>query len=680
MTTDSLPLTELRSLADTALPRDPIAARALATRLCAYREADASDWLRLAAAHAALGAWDESSTCAECAASLAPTEIRAWWMLADIACAIGKDKDAGKYLERAVASDSGSAAAYLRLGRWHAEGGRFEDAAHQFRSALRLDPRHPEALASLGHAQLALNVHSEAVSCFEHALQADPQQRGAFVGLGDACFALGNFRRAINCYQGALRLDAQDTVTAFKLARAFHAAGNLDAAEIAALEALRIDPGNVRPYELLALLAETRGRPPDEATAIREAARHVLLSSSRDSAGGARGGGTGTLTTEKVLYLRLYLAGMSNMRMSLEIGVALAHLTGRVLVPYHARAVDTGHSPHLEFGRDFTRYATLLDLLDLPVQVRDDLRCEKKPAIRGARPLPRHAGRIMDSMLFLPETLDLDAHWVCDFRNDRDPALMATLDEHDRNLPALHVSCDTLGYYSYHFCLAPSDRAALNRVMAHVDVKSAYRVLADRIANDFGRFNCVHLRRGDFVQKGFTPRAQAVTAQEIVLNLATVCDTDVPLLICTDRPYDAAFHAAFRSHFRRVEILDRILMEHAPYREAVRALPFHDNAVISLLSQRIAEQAAVFVGTLYSSFSAIVQRRRGIIGKDRRFLFCFDDFGGRIPDERCEFRETRGGTFSWNRLALPLAPKHLSWCREWPEAFEGVGDQYTASR
>ncbi len=77
-----------------------------------------------------------------------------------------------------------------------------------------------------------------------------------------------------------------------------------------------------------------------------------------------------------------------------------------------------------------------------------------------------------------------------------------------------------------------------------------------------------------------------------------------------------------------------------------------------------------FVGSLFSTFSAIIQRTRGFAGCDESFKYVNYPVGAGTPPFRsCEFHNAGDGIFSWNRLQYPLSPETHSWFREWPEAF-----------
>jgi len=370
------------------------------------------------------------------------------------------------------------------------------------------------------------------------------------------------------------------------------------------------------------------------------------------------------------LYFRLYFGGMSNVRMSLDIGIALAHLTGRTLVPYNVRQLDLGHSRLLSAGSDFRYYSKIFDLMDIPVNVDNRLFFTDRTSEIDAHLL--YEGSFVHSVFYYPDSLGLKSPWVRDFVNGRDDGKVFTLDKQASQAEALCVGGRTLAMYSYFLCLKPVLHKTVNKLLAGVDAKQPYRELAARISEKLGAFNALHIRRGDFVAKKFTPRSAQVTADEIIRNTADILDRNDTLLICTDDPNDEAFFEPFRKHYRKLVFIDRLLVEDREYADKLRELPFHDNAVVALMSQLIASHAVNFVGTLFSTFTALVQRRRGLLFGDQRFLYAYNDFGDRVSYSGCVFHEVKEGRYSWNRLALPLAPEHLSWCREWPEVFDGV--------
>ena len=370
------------------------------------------------------------------------------------------------------------------------------------------------------------------------------------------------------------------------------------------------------------------------------------------------------------LYFKLYHGGMCNMLMSLDNAVALASLSRRTLIPFNARPLDQGHYRPLVPRRDFIRYASVLDVFDVPVPVSLECYPQEQISVRAMRRLP--CGDFLDAPFCISREKTRLEPWLDEFLNNRDAASLWGFDVPESNAAALVIDAPTFAMHSYFLCLEPSVRAEINRLLARIEPKAPYREAARKIAARFGRFNALHLRRGDFVRAGFTPRAASVTPQEVLGNIEEFFDRDVPLAILTDSPEDAAFLGPILAHYRQGFILDRFLLDDSGCRELFAELPFHDNSILSLLALLVATHADTFIGTLCSSFTAMIQRRRGITRGDRRFLFAANDFGDYVRFSHCQFEETRGGIFSWNRAPLPIASRHHAWCREWPEVFEGI--------
>src|SRR5262249_37944951 len=187
-------------------------------------------------------------------------------------------------------------------------------------------------------------------------------------------------------------------------------------------------------------------------------------------------------------------------------------------------------------------------------------------------------------------------------------------------------------------------------------------------------FNAVHVRRGDFVTNDLAKekfsRAASISGQEIVANLASRMRRDDLLVVCSDgSPHDEIF-GPIQKYFRETVFLDRYFREDAATRALISQLPREDEAVESLLTQLVASKAAIFAGTMFSTFTALIHRWRGFAGREPNFLYCYTDFlSPLVRFERCEFLPVDDGPYTLNRVRDPLLPGAYSWCREWPESF-----------
>ena len=363
------------------------------------------------------------------------------------------------------------------------------------------------------------------------------------------------------------------------------------------------------------------------------------------------------------LYFKLYYAGLNNCRMSLDIGVGLAYLTGRTLAPYAVKAPWCS-DPLLRKRDDYASRATVLDLFAVPVAVDRTHARARNIKVPGARRLLSTA--VAESVLHIDAETSIECAEFEEFRNRREHVV--TLDDAIQDDEDILVDVSTLGMYSHFFYGGESRRSELQHVLRKIRPRKPYRELACRIAGTLAPFNAVHIRRGDFPYAQLTPRAHGIGCREITRNLASRLDRHDRLVVCTDSSSNDAWFAPLRRHFRDVVFLDRLLLD--SWRSEFRLLPFHDDSVLALITQLVAVRAEIFVGTMYSSFTALIQRWRGILGKAVEFLYCYSDWDPRlIPFQNCEFVPVQDGHYSWNRILYPVEPSVHSWFREWPEAF-----------
>jgi len=364
-----------------------------------------------------------------------------------------------------------------------------------------------------------------------------------------------------------------------------------------------------------------------------------------------------------------YYCGFSNNKMSLDIAIVLAHLTDRVLVPYRFRLP---RRLPIEPGR-VLEPLQIPDLFDIPVPWSDEHLL--KTWISAPDALACRWAPVFESVLCLSDTIPTDDGDFRRFRNGRQH--VHGISRQEDEAPDLYIDTHTLGHYSYFFYLDETRRRGVVDLMKRFRPRRPYRELADRIAATFGSFNAIHLRRGDFVTNELAERkisrAASISGQEIVANLASRMSRDDPLVICTDGSSREEIFGPIQRYFRRTVFLDRYVREDATIRAMIAELPRDDEAVLALLTQLVASKAAVFAGTMFSTFTALIHRMRGLAGTDSAFLYCYDDFlSPLVRFDRCEFLPVDDGPYSWNRFRYPVSPDAYSWLREWPESFGAV--------
>ena len=377
-------------------------------------------------------------------------------------------------------------------------------------------------------------------------------------------------------------------------------------------------------------------------------------------------------------------SGLSNGIMSIECGAVMAFLTKRLLV------IEGNVSPPANIvdysGRvDNSHPSRVTDLLDIPVPWVE----AEAEMLSGLHSVELTEHNLMDSVFYVPGTVDhlsQDAsafargrtNWICE-------------DEHLRDVEVLRVSEDplvpgqsghrhNLSFYSYLFYLDNENRRAVYELLTRMQARQPYADLADRIATDLGSFNAVHMRRGDFkVTYGVTVLDRQ--PWEAVDALDHHFSRDDQLLICTDER-DDPFFGEIKEVWKDHIFIDHYILDH--YADAFQALPTHDSLALAYLSQLVAAKSQDFMGSMTSTFTAMIQRLRGSAGKREDFKFLWNELPdpgmqierGRHPVSECVpleggvMVEELEGPYSWNRCSQLLNP---AWMREWPESFLSGG-------
>ena len=349
---------------------------------------------------------------------------------------------------------------------------------------------------------------------------------------------------------------------------------------------------------------------------------------------------------------------LSNKRMALEVGVGLAHLSGRTLsLPVDAR-VGWGPRPALE-GPEAGRASTLRDLYDLPVAVMGD---DEYAELLAEHPVRAVAWPDLHTAVFVDPPEHADGSDFVAFAHGR-PAI--GFDPAWAEDPILDVAARGLGSYSYLFYLEPERRRELFTVLERVRAKQPYVDLARDLAADLGLFNAAHIRRTDSLVG--VPQSRVVSPWMIRDNLASVFPAEERLVVCTEADPESDVFVPLRSHFDDVVFLSGAVLETGPWRDRFDELPTHDDSALALVTQEVATGAERFAGTFASTFTAVIHRQRRLADPRAPFLFTADFLGGDTRFEACEYHPTGAGPYSWNRLGYPVDPTALSWMREWPE-------------
>lgn len=223
-----------------------------------------------------------------------------------------------------------------------------------------------------------------------------------------------------------------------------------------------------------------------------------------------------------------------------------------------------------------------------------------------------------------------------------------------------NCNSNTLGYYSY---VLPSDMRVIFACNYLLTIKETYRRAASSIVSHlrqhYGQFASVHIRRADFLK--VHNRTGTVTPEEMASAMRCHVPQDCFLLIHSDEmdpPYFAPIVSCYPKH---------CLIDIALFREFFPHTM--DSAEIGIVSALIASESDIFLGTMFSTFTGYIHRKRLLNGKNGAFLYLYNQRPGGI-----EFRDGRilenGGTGpTWERIAMPCdLYSSCFWWREWPES------------
>src|SRR5215470_11645578 len=119
--------------------------------------------------------------------------------------------------------------------------------------------------------------------------------------------------------------------------------------------------------------------------------------------------------SERRLFIPGYYAGFSNNKMSLDIAVVLAYLTGRVLVPYRFRLPR--RSPSDVKPNGWPEPLLIPDLFEIPVPWSEEYLLKAWISMEGKLDCPWQP--VFESVLCFPASLSRDDTRFQQFRNGR---------------------------------------------------------------------------------------------------------------------------------------------------------------------------------------------------------------------------------------------------------------------
>lgn len=366
-------------------------------------------------------------------------------------------------------------------------------------------------------------------------------------------------------------------------------------------------------------------------------------------------------------------AGLSNLVMSVELGVVLASLTDRVLI---LKDNKTPRANVVRYdGLVLNTYPSrVTDLIDLGLPWID----ADKINLAAFAPMEICDKPAWSCVCYFPAHLSTDTSDFWAFAGRRKNFF--TIGEDLQHVPALSVSggkdANTLSFYSPFFYLDRSAELRMHDSLRRMKPKPELAAFANHVVQDLGPFNAVHIRRGDFKKTtGVTTLdrrgAEAIEAMDHHFS------RDKRLVVLTDEA-DDLFFDEIKGSYRDLVFLDWHILRN--YGSQFNDLPAHDSVALAYLSQLVAAQSDDFFGTMTSTFTALIQRFRGNLGKDEPFKYLWNElpppgakvepgrhaFGEDVPLDKGVMVEEYPGLYSWNRFNQRL---NAGWMREWPESF-----------
>ena len=146
----------------------------------------------------------------------------------------------------------------------------------------------------------------------------------------------------------------------------------------------------------------------------------------------------------------------------------------------------------------------------------------------------------------------------------------------------------------------------------------------------------------------------------------------MPLLIASEADPTSSLFDPIRERFDDVHFLSEIIL--GDHGAEFRELPVCEDNALGAITQELAVRADHFVGTMGSTFTGLIHRRR--LQRDAASPFWYTaDFTPDGPTfTGAEYQEVNGGRYTWNRVGLKVSSDVPAWLREWPEAVHSPDD------
>ncbi|HEV8117454.1 MAG TPA: tetratricopeptide repeat protein [Thermoanaerobaculia bacterium] len=213
-----------------------------------------------------------------------PKNSEAHRIIADAAFGMGREADAEREYNAAIASDTSNAKAELGLAALAEIQRKWSTAASHYRRALELNGKSVPAALGLGRSMEELKERPSARIAFGRAVETDPTDAAARNEYGVFLSRAEENDAAIEQFSEAVRLSPQTAVFHENLGRAYRRKGSLKEAEREFAEAGRVAPKETGTWISLGHLLKEQKRFDEAAAAYRSA--YQIDPSSEEAASG----------------------------------------------------------------------------------------------------------------------------------------------------------------------------------------------------------------------------------------------------------------------------------------------------------------------------------------------------------------------------------------------------------
>ena len=323
------------------------------------------------------------------------------------------------------------------------------------------------------------------------------------------------------------------------------------------------------------------------------------------------------------IFLKPWTGGFNNIRMSLELGVALAYLTNRTIVlpPTYGMYLLEGKSNMADFFDIERLGVNLLDFEDfchlLGIEPSEEaIKAKSKILDYNAVELVMNFEQISSPGKFRKWRAEIKSE---DYFDDSQVLFL------DKNL---------LG--SVEQTIFSSKRAALKKLVAkHIVYRNDIFDLAWNFINCIGdqTYYAIHIRRNDFQYKELF-----ISPEALLENIAEIIPEGVRLYIATDHK-DESFFEPIKQKYE--------VIFYQEIAEKLNLAPFNANW-IPIIEQLICTRAIRFVGMKLSTLSSYIYRMRGYMSDIPEKNYYLNTEKYSIADQ-CQFEGENNYIANWAR-------------------------------